>query len=97
MPRVRAGVLLAGNRAASSCMDLSDGLADGARQIADASNVGITIDADALPIASCVRRWQESLGRDPLEPALCGGDVEHAAHGQHTWIGRSDAGPHVDA
>jgi len=74
MPRVRSGMLLAGNRAASSCMDLSDGLADGVRQIAEASNVGITIDADALPIASYVQRWQESLGRDPLEPALCGGD-----------------------
>jgi thiamine-monophosphate kinase len=74
VPRVRAGMLLAGNRAASSCMDLSDGLADGVRQIAEASSVGITIDAEALPIPPYVRRWQESIGRDPLEPALCGGD-----------------------
>jgi thiamine-monophosphate kinase len=74
IPRVRAGMLLAGNRAASSCMDLSDGLADGVRQIADASNVGITIDAAALPIPQHVRRWQTSIGGDPLEPALCGGD-----------------------
>jgi thiamine-monophosphate kinase len=73
-PRVRAGTLLAGNRAASSCMDLSDGLADGVRQIADASGVGITIDADALPIGASVRRWQESVGGDLIEPALCGGD-----------------------
>jgi thiamine-monophosphate kinase len=74
IPRVRAGMLLAGNRAASSCMDLSDGLADGVRQIAEASNVGITIDAAALPIPRHVRQWQESKGGDPLEPALCGGD-----------------------
>jgi len=74
LPRVRAGMLLAGNRAASSCMDVSDGLADGVRQIAEASGVGITIDADALPIAPNVRRWQESIGGDPIEPALCGGD-----------------------
>src|SRR5688500_15692980 len=32
-PRVRAGLLLGRNRAASSCMDLSDGLADGVRQV----------------------------------------------------------------
>src|SRR6185369_755187 len=48
-PRVRAGILLGRNRAASSCMDLSDGLADAARQICDASGVGITLDAASLP------------------------------------------------
>ena len=31
-------------------MDLSDGLADGVRQIGEASGVGAIIDADALPI-----------------------------------------------
>src|SRR5207248_1972893 len=36
-PRVRLGMLLGRNRAASACMDLSDGLADGVRQIAEAS------------------------------------------------------------
>jgi len=72
--RVRAGLLLGRNRAASSCMDLSDGLADGVRQIAAASGVGMTIDAAALPIAPAVRRWQEANGRDPLAPALSGGD-----------------------
>jgi len=73
-PRVRAGMLLARNRAASSCMDLSDGLADGVRQIAEASNVGITIEADALPISQQVRRWQAESGSDPLHPVLSGGD-----------------------
>jgi thiamine-monophosphate kinase len=42
-PRVRAGMQLARNRAATACMDLSDGLADGVRQIAEASNAGITL------------------------------------------------------
>jgi thiamine-monophosphate kinase len=63
-PRVRAGVLLGRNRAASSCMDLSDGLADGIRQIAESSNVGITIEADAIPRGTGV----------PLDAALSGGD-----------------------
>jgi thiamine-monophosphate kinase len=73
-PRVRAGVLLAGNRAATSCMDLSDGLADGVRQIAQASAVGITIDASALPITAESREWLSHAGRDPVDLALRGGD-----------------------
>ena len=73
-PRVRAGLLLAGNRAASACMDLSDGLADGVRQIAAASQVGIALDANALPIAEEVRRWHSDRGHDALAAALGGGD-----------------------
>ena len=46
-PRVRAGVVVGRNRAASSCMDLSDGLADAVRQVAEASGVGMNIDAAA--------------------------------------------------
>ena len=55
-------------------MDLSDGLADAVRQIAAASHVGITLDADALPIADEVRRWHEDTARDPAAMALQGGD-----------------------
>ena len=73
-PRLRAGMLLAGNRAVSACMDLSDGLADGVRQIAAASGVGITIDAAALPIADGVTRWHAQRGEDALGAALHGGD-----------------------
>jgi thiamine-monophosphate kinase len=73
-PRVRAGMILGRNRAASSCMDLSDGLADGVRQIAEASGVGIVLDAVAIPIAPEVREWHGREGLDPLEAALCGGD-----------------------
>ena len=62
-PRVRAGMLLGRNRAASACMDLSDGLADAVRQIAAASQVGIALDAGALPIADEVRRWHEAKAR----------------------------------
>lgn len=73
-PRVRAGLAIAGQRAASACMDLSDGLADGIRQMAAASDVGIELDAAALPIAEAVRRWHEARGRDPITAALQGGD-----------------------
>jgi thiamine-monophosphate kinase len=73
-PRVRAGMLLGRNRAASSCMDLSDGLADGVRQIAEASGVGMAIDASAIPIAAELRSGQASNDADPLDLALRGGD-----------------------
>ena len=73
-PRVRAGLVLAGNRAASSCMDLSDGLADGARQIAARSGVGMILDASALPIGTAARGWLEARGLDPVRAALSAGD-----------------------
>lgn len=49
-PRVRFGLLVGRNRVAHACVDLSDGLADGIRQIGEASGVGAVIDASALPI-----------------------------------------------
>jgi len=48
-PRVRMGMLLGRNRAASACIDLSDGLADGLRQIAAASGVGIAVEEASIP------------------------------------------------
>jgi thiamine-monophosphate kinase len=73
-PRVRAGMLLGRNRAASACMDLSDGLADGLRQVAEASGVGIAIDQAALPIEDAVVRWFEQHRADPVLEAVAGGD-----------------------
>ena len=49
-PRTRFGLMLGRNRAARACVDLSDGLADGIRQIGEASGLGAIIDVDALPI-----------------------------------------------
>ena len=58
-PRLRLGALLGRNRAATACMDLSDGLADAVHQIAEASGVGAMIDGGALPIEPGARRWFE--------------------------------------
>jgi thiamine-monophosphate kinase len=73
-PRVRMGMLLGRNRAATACMDLSDGLADAIRQVAAASQVGIAIDAAALPIADEVRRWHTEKNADLTAAVLQGGD-----------------------
>ena len=73
-PRVRLGLLLSRNRAASASIDLSDGLADGVHRVAEASGVGAVIDADALPIEPGVRAWFEERGLDPVAEALTAGD-----------------------
>ena len=72
--RVRAGLQLSHHGAASSCVDLSDGLADGLRQLARASGVGVDVEAAALPISDEARAWQTAAGSDPVAAALGGGD-----------------------
>ncbi len=73
-PRVRLGTLLGRNRAATACVDLSDGLADGLHQLAAASGVGIEIEHSAVPVGGEARAWFESRGADPIMAALTGGD-----------------------
>ena len=73
-PRVRIGTLLGRNRVARAGIDLSDGLADGLRQLAGPSGVGVEVDAAAIPVHAGARRWFARVGRDPVEAALRGGD-----------------------
>jgi thiamine-monophosphate kinase len=88
-PRMRAGLLLGRNRAASACIDLSDGLADGVRQIAAASGVGITLDEAAIPLDHGVAEFHRSRGSDPLGAALAGGeDYELLFTVRPAWRGR---------
>jgi len=88
-PRVRAGLLLGRNRAASACIDLSDGLADGLRQISAASGVGVIVEEAAIPIADGVAAFHRSLGSDALCAALAGGDdYELLFTARPAWRGR---------
>jgi thiamine-monophosphate kinase len=64
-PRTRFGMLLGRTRAARACVDLSDGLADGVRQIGEASGLGAIVDGRALP---------SDHGSAGLQDALSGGD-----------------------
>jgi len=74
-PRVRLGLLLGRNAAASSCVDLSDGLADAVRQVATASGVGAIVVADDVPVPDAAARWfTEHEGQDPVSAALSGGE-----------------------
>ncbi len=73
-PRVRTGLLLGRNRAATAAIDLSDGVADGVRRLAEAGGVGAIIDAGALPIGEDTRSWFDGHGLDPVAASLSGGD-----------------------
>ena len=73
-PRYRIGAVLGRARAATACMDMSDGLADAARQIADASRAGVRLLAEELPVEAAARRWFERAGGDAVASAVAGGD-----------------------
>jgi thiamine-monophosphate kinase len=72
--RLRCGTVVAGHRAASACVDLSDGLADAARQIASASQTGVILEAGSLPIHTGARMWTVRNGGDPVALAVTGGE-----------------------
>ena len=55
-------------------MDLSDGLADACRQMAEASGTGVRIDAARLPIDAGARRWFTEQGADPVVASIASGD-----------------------
>lgn len=76
---------------ASSLIDVSDGLLADLGHIALASSVDIDIDPDALVVADEVASAAASLGTDPLDWALRGGE-DHAlvgtfAHRSHVPAG----------
>jgi thiamine-monophosphate kinase len=73
-PRARLGRVLGRTRTASACMDLSDGLADAVRQVAEASGTGARIFASSLPIHPGAASWFRSRGVDPIDASLAGGD-----------------------
>lgn len=73
-PRMRLGQLLGRNGVVSSCMDLSDGLADAVRQVAEASGVGAIIEADSLPVPRIVRSVLADEPGGWLQAAVAGGE-----------------------
>ena len=87
--RTRLGHAVAQARAARAAMDLSDGLADALRQVADASGCGVEIDADTIPVEPGAREWWAARGRDPVTAALSGGDdYELLIAVPRAWRGR---------
>lgn len=72
--RVALGVQVARNRAASACMDTSDGLADALQQIGTSSGVGMRIERSLIPQHPAVAAVAAADSSDPWALALAGGE-----------------------
>ena len=59
---------------ASAMMDISDGLAKDLSRMCTESGVGARMDITAIPVSSWLEPLAASLGVDPLELALSGGE-----------------------
>ena len=108
VPRVELGVLLADLKLARAAIDISDGLVGDLGHILKRSNVGATLDADALPAGAvlatrdtALRRAYAAAGGDDYEicftaPASARTAVLAAADSvatQVTRVGRIEAQP----
>lgn len=76
-PRIDEGIAISTSGAVTSCIDLSDGLAEGARIICDSSHVGMDIHSDFIPEGDHVDRVSTELDI-PKDDLLLywGGDYE---------------------
>ncbi|MBI1800560.1 MAG: thiamine-phosphate kinase [Chloroflexi bacterium] len=73
-PRVKEGQIIARSGLASAMIDISDGLAADLGHICDESRVSVRVFAEPLPIANSTVEAAVAVGRDPLDPALHGGE-----------------------
>jgi len=73
-PRTRIGERVAGAKAASACVDLSDGLADAVRQLAAASRCGVVLDGEHIPVDEGAAAWARRRGQSPVDFTLAGGE-----------------------
>ncbi len=73
-PRVEAGKALGRDPAVSAMIDTSDGTAGDLIHVADASRVGVRVDAARLPIPPGLAEAARAARADPLTWALEGGE-----------------------
>jgi len=66
-PRLRTGIVVANNRSASACMDLSDGLADAIQQVCEASACGADVDTATVPVQEGATLAQALTGGEDYE------------------------------
>ncbi len=76
MPEARwpEGRLLAETHIPSAMIDLSDGLSSDLAHITNQSGVGAQVECENIPISSALKRYAKSIGANPLDYALHGGE-----------------------
>ncbi|MBI2434672.1 MAG: thiamine-phosphate kinase [Candidatus Hydrogenedentes bacterium] len=72
--RIAEGQWLSEQPAVHAMIDVSDGLLQDAGHIAEASGLGVDIDPALLPLAEDLAQFQETLGVEPLDLVLAGGE-----------------------
>lgn len=73
-PRVQEALLLREQYKLNAGIDISDGLALDASRLASASECGILLEMDKIPISEAAYQLSESTGKTPLEHALSDGE-----------------------
>ncbi len=76
-PSVDAGLILQASGHCHALNDVSDGTASEAWEIAEASDLGMVLWEEALPLHEDMLRYAELTGQDPLSWALYGGEDYH--------------------
>lgn len=74
VPRVEEGKWFAQQPGVHAMIDLSDGLVQDAGHIAERSGLGLDIDPERMPIAPELDTYKDSLGINPRDLALAGGE-----------------------
>jgi thiamine-monophosphate kinase len=74
VPQVAAGRWMAASGLRVACNDVSDGLAQEAWEIAEASKVCMVLEAESMPYSDEVLAYAQELGVDPADWALFGGE-----------------------
>lgn len=73
-PRLELGRLLRARGRPGAVIDTSDSLAESAAHIARASGVGVTVEAESLPVAEAARDVAASRGEDAVAYAMAAGE-----------------------
>ncbi len=74
LPQIEAGIALRQSGLCHALNDVSDGIASEVWEIAEASNVGIDLIEDRIPISEELNAYALQQGRDPLDFVLFGGE-----------------------
>lgn len=74
IPRLKEGQWLAARDEVHAMIDVSDGLVQDTGHIAEASDIGVNVDPNILPISPGLEQYRQALGISPRDLVLAGGE-----------------------